>query len=178
MGPCSKVQSTSIFSCLPWGLIRWVMPRYKLLGPVMHTLGVWPIHNMPPSVHYMPKVCTTRHKKMCPGSCSMKVCPIITRHVLVEHSGSCGKEEAHGTLRTHCCFNVLHFKVPFSRAQNQPQMLLSYLPICVSSALSPPLQYGERLWPSKCRQPSNTSKGSPMEIQKSFMCELGLSSVM
>ncbi len=107
------VQSTSIFSCLPWGLIRWMMPRHKLLGPVMQTLGVGLIHNMPPSVHYMPKVCIIRHKKMCPGSCSMKMCPLITRHVLVEHSGSRGKEEPHGTLRTHFCFNVHHVRVPF-----------------------------------------------------------------
>jgi len=82
-----KVQSTSIFSCLPLGLIRWLMPRHKLLGPVMHTLGVWPIHNTPPSVHYMPKLCIIRHKKLCPGSRSTKMCPIITRQVLVEHLG-------------------------------------------------------------------------------------------
>jgi hypothetical protein len=70
---------------------------------------------MPPSVHYMPKVCIIRHKKMCPGSRSTKMCPIIARHVLVEHLGSRGKEEAEAdvTLRSHCCFNALYFRVPF-----------------------------------------------------------------
>jgi hypothetical protein len=136
----TKVQSTSIFSCLPLRLIPWMMPRHKLLAPVMHTLGVWPIHIMPPSLHYMPEVCIIRHKKMCPGSHSTKMSPIITRHVLVEHLGSHGKEEADGTLRTHCCFTVLYFRVPKSlskRTESATDVAFLRTYLCHFSTKSP-----------------------------------------